>query len=237
MRKIIILILFMSFFTYSHTAHAIFDVPACIESVLEYKAEIEHKILEIEKKLKDIETRARQGFEVTKNCFRNPLKCNPVELTRFLNKANEDLKGRQKVHSAWGFSIGGSMGDADNAGQEDLLNAVAVDYVYNRGQGNDLVNVSSNRKDINEVVYKEIALLFAKGASTHNDLQNESDKDLYFSKFENNNIDEILNAQGRITLVTAARLARVLEFRSSMISSAATAEMSLQNQENLETND
>ena len=203
--------------------------------MLEYKTEIEHKIEEIQKKLKDIETRARQGFDLANNCFKRPLECNPESLTKFLNYMNEDIKRRQKVHSAWGFHMpkASGMDNPEEETQEGLLKEIEVTYTYNRGQGDDIAKVAENRKDINSVVTDEVSLLFSKGATTHNDLQKEKDKDLYFSKFPEGNMDEILNAQDRIALMTAARLARILELRSSMISSASTSEMTLQNQENL----
>jgi hypothetical protein len=234
MKKKFIIILFMSLLVYNRAAYAVFDIAACIESVLEYKTEIEHKIQEIQKKLKDMETRVRQGFDLTNSCFKNPLECNPKDMTRFLNYMNEDIKGRTKAFSAWGFGMNHVMDgiNAEKPNQEGFIKGIETGYTYNRGQGQDLAKLNENRKDVNTVVSNEIALLFAKGATTHNEIQQEKDSDLYTSEFPEG-MDTIMQAQARVALMTAARLARVLEFRSNMISSAATAQMTLQNQENL----
>lgn len=228
-------ILLMSLLLCSHTAYAVFDIFACIESLLELKTEIEHKVEEIQKKIKDEITRARQGFDLASNCFTNPLQCNPDDLTTFLNYINEDrrlVKGAQRVHSAWGFTLG-KQSSPLHVPHEELLDDIQVKYTYNRGQGKDIEKLSENREEINNIVGKELALMFAKGATTHNDIQNEDDSKLYTFDLNNDNMDEILNAQNRVVLMTAVRLARILEFRSNIISSAATSEMTLQNQENI----
>ena len=219
---------------YSRAAYAVFDIVACIESILEYKAEIEHKIQEVQKKIEDIENRARQGFALGTNCFRNPLECNPDSLNNFFEFVNEDpLTGELKVYEHWGFGLG--LQDSPlGKPQEELLKDIEVRYTYNRGQGEDLKKLRESRDEINGVVSDELALMFAKGAALHNELQNETDKDLYYTSFPNGNLDEILNAQNNVAIMSATRLAHILELKSNMISTAATAASTLQNQENLE---
>ena len=241
MKKNIVVIAMISLLVYSRAAYAVFDIMALIESILEYKAEIEHKVEEVQKKIQDIENRFRQGFDLSSNCFSNPLSCNPQEFTNYLDNINIDpITGATKVFSEWGWGLGEQSNPLPSlvdsgmmTKQDELMQNMLTTYTYNRGQGNDLVNLSDKRKEINQVVSDELALLFAKGATLHNELQNESDADLYFSSFPNGNMDEIRNAQDNIAILTATRFARILELRSNMISTASTAETTLQNQENL----
>ena len=73
----------------------------------------------------------------------------------------------------------------------------------------------------------DTALLFAKAVATRQSILLE-DGSLYQSNFNNENMDEILNAQNIVDIATQQRLNRILELRSYMNSGVSAAELTEQ---------
>lgn len=62
--------LFLSLFVYTREAYAIFDIMAKVQSALELYKDVENKVQQYTKKLRDIEKRARQGFDLASSCYK-----------------------------------------------------------------------------------------------------------------------------------------------------------------------
>ena len=230
MKKGIMTTLLISLLMDSQSAYAVFEFIAEVESFLQSVNEIENKVNEVQKKIRDVEMRVRQGYELATSCFRDPGQCVTSQLNGFLTG---DWLGEVKKHKDMIFTMKNSImntkKDVVNIKQKALLEDIEKKYTYDRGKGKDLEKLSKNRKAVNKIIVQEISLLFTKGASLHNAIQKEDDQQ-YNCDFSNNNMDELLHAQDEITVMTAARLAHILEMRSNIISAPATAEMTVQNQ-------
>ena len=71
--------------------------------------------------------------------------------------------------------------------------------------------------------------------ATRHNIQNEADEDVYTHDFKQNNIEEILSAQNISCIMSANRLARIVELRAHMVGAEASAsltEQSLEAEEN-----
>jgi len=230
MTKRIFIALFLLVFAFARPAHAIFDVLAILESGLEYKQEFEHKIKEIQKFKDDQLKRLKQGFEMATSCFKHPDKCASGEMVKYFDPEKNKTTYIKKVNKIFTMPDSKTMasGSIVKTSQEKMAIDVESSYIYKRGRGDDLVKTKKNRDDINKIVASETALMFAKGATTRHSILGEEDATLYPDIGDKNNMDEILQAQARVTLLTNSRIARIVELRASMISSQSAAELTQQ---------
>ncbi|MBO5442123.1 MAG: hypothetical protein J6A09_06120 [Alphaproteobacteria bacterium] len=226
MTKKIIIILCLSMLMCAKSSYAVIDPIAKVQSVLELAKELKNKANEYAKKKRDLEKRAKQGFEAGKGCFSNPLKCDKdaykalgIDAAGFVKRKIKDIK----VMSGSALA----KGDLSKIKSESLITDVMQTYIYKRGQGKDIKKLSKNRKDNNAVVTDELSTMFAKGITTRNSIQKEDGK-LYKKDFQNDNLEEILYAQDVVAIFTDSRLARILELRAYMIGAEATAELTQQ---------
>ncbi len=229
MKKKIFLILFFSLFVYTREAYAIFDIMAKVQSVLEYYKDIENKVQEYQKKLRDVEKRARQGFDLASNCYKNPTKCDAKAIEAFAKDSESYVKSLKEVKVMPGAEEL-KEGDLKKKSDSSLAQTVENTYIYQRGQGQDIEKTAENRQYLNAIVADDTALLFAKGVSARQSILVE-DGSLYQSEFKNENMDEILNAQNIVAIATEQRLNRILEMRAYMTSAGSTAELTQQTRE------
>ena len=221
MKKKLCIALFLSLFVYTREAYAIFDIMAKVQSALELYKDVENKVQQYTKKLRDIEKRARQGFDLASSCYKNPKQCDPKALEAFAKDSEiRVMPGAEEL----------KKGDLKKKSDKSLAQTVETSYIYQRGQGDDIEKTSKNRRLINAVVADDAALLFAKGVSARQSILVE-DGSLYQVEFKKNNIDEILNAQNIVAIATQQRLNRILELRAYMASAGATAELTRQTRE------
>lgn len=235
MTKKIFIVFFLMVFALARPAYAIFDVLAILETGLEYKQEFEHKIKEIQKFKDDQIKRLKQGFEMAKSCFKNPEQCASAEMVKYFDPKKNQTTYVKKVNKIFAMP-GSAMGSGSivKTSQEKMANDIENTYIYKRGRGNDLVETKKNRDNLNKVIANETALMFAKGATTKHSIQGEEDSSLYPDIGDKNNLDEILQAEARVTTLANSRLARILELRASMISSQSAAELTQQSVANEE---
>lgn len=238
--KNVFIVSFFALLICCRPAYAIFDIPAAIESAMEYKTEFENKIQEIQKQIEDMEKRLKQGFAMATSCFKNPTQCNPNDLMSTLNGIASMASSVKNIapYKEMVFTMPNSEMSKPGGlkkSQEELLNDIEKNYVYHAGQGDDINNTFKNRQAISSVVANETALLFAKGITTRHSIRSEKDDELYPSDLQvkgddKGNVDKVLNAQGMILLLSASRLVRIMELRASMISSEATSELTQQSE-------
>ncbi len=226
MKKKLFIALFLSIFIYTREAYAIFDIMAKVQSVLELYKDVENKVQENLKKLRDIEKRARQGFDVANSCFKNPTKCDYKSLEALGKDSESYVKSLTEIHVMPGADEL-KKGDLQKKAEKGLAQNVKDSYIYKRAQGEDIKNTSENRRQINAVVADDAALLFAKGVSARQSILVE-DGSLYQNDFNNENIDEILNAQNIVSIASEQRLNRILELRAYMVGASSTAAMTEQ---------
>lgn len=222
--------LFLSIFIYSREAYAIFDIMAKVQSVLQLYKEVENKVQEATKKLRDIEKRARQGFALATSCFKNPTKCDAKALAAFALDSESWVKDSMTELRVMAKASALKKGDLKKKADEGLAQSVVNGYIYKLGQGDDISNTEFNRSQLNAVIADDAALLFAKAVAVRQTILAE-DGSLYQSEFKNENIDELLKAQNVVTIATQYRLDRILELRSYMVGAPATAEITQQVQE------
>ena len=227
-KKFVIILLLFQLICVKNS-YAVIDPLAYVQSALELYKEWENKVQEAEKYKRDLEKRAKQGFEHGMNCYANPIKCAPEAYKALGKDATGFVKDKIKeVKVMSGSGLG--AGDLIKQASEDLMKDVEQSYIYKRGQGQDLKNLRANRRNNNAVVTDELATMFAKGITTRNSIQEEDGK-LYQTEFKNDNLDEVLHAQMVVGIVTDSRLARILELRAYMVGAEATAELTRQNRE------
>lgn len=229
MKKKLCIALFLSLFVYTREAYAIFDIMAKVQSALELYKDVENKVQQYTKKLRDIEKRARQGFDLASSCYKNPKQCDPKALEAFAKDSESYVKNMKEIRVMPGAEEL-KKGDLKKKSDKSLAQTVETSYIYQRGQGDDIEKTSKNRRLINAVVADDAALLFAKGVSARQSILVE-DGSLYQVEFKKNNIDEILNAQNIVAIATQQRLNRILELRAYMASAGATAELTRQTRE------
>ena len=100
MKKKLCIALFLSLFVYTREAYAIFDIMAKVQSALELYKDVENKVQQYTKKLRDIEKRARQGFDLASSCYKNPKQCDPKALEAFAKDSESYVKS-MKATKAW----------------------------------------------------------------------------------------------------------------------------------------
>jgi len=235
MKKRFYLTLLLSLFVYTRSAYAIFDLPAILQSLLEYKTELENKYKEIMKLKDDIEKRAKQGFAMASNCFTSIKDCDINGMTDLYNDATGALKKgyvvRMKEFPVMpnAEKLKEDMNDTSKNMADEYQTTVRNSYIYKKGGSKDLEKIRENRDNINSIVIDEIAMLFSKGATTRHSVQTEENGDeenkKYTTEFKEDNLDEILAAQNNVGMLTNSRLARIIELRAYMNSATATAEM------------
>lgn len=222
MKKIYIITL-LSFFFYSQNSFAFFADPmAKVESTLKQIETAKNKVLEVKKTVQDTATKGIQGFENLKNCFGNPLKCGGA------------IKGLSDSMSGIS-SIGGALksGNLSEKPLDDMAESVITDGTYQKGQGKDIERKNEKNKENNAAVIDNVAKLFAKGMVTHQSIILEGE-DVYKADFSNNNLDEIMYAQSKMSLNSKKRIAHILELRSFMHSADAIKELTQYNRESNE---
>ena len=217
MKKKLCIALFLSLFVYTREAYAIFDIMAAVQSTLELYKDVENKVQQYTKKLRDIEKRARQGFDLASSCYKNPKQCDPKALEAFAKDSESYVKSMKEIRVMPGAEEL-KKGDLKKKSDKSLAQTVETSYIYQRGQGDDIEKTD------------DAALLFAKGVSARQSILVE-DGSLYQVEFKKNNIDEILNAQNIVAIATQQRLNRILELRTYMASAGATAELTRQTRE------
>lgn len=89
--------LFLSLFVYTREAYAIFDIMAKVQSALELYKDVENKVQQYTKKLRDIEKRARQGFDLASSCYKNPKQCDPKALEAFAKDSESYVKSMKEI--------------------------------------------------------------------------------------------------------------------------------------------
>lgn len=223
-KKIIMIAVCFSFVSIQE-AHAVFDIMAAIQSKLELYKDVQNKVQEIQKKASDIQKRARQGFDLASNCFKNPTKCDVKAVKAFAEGSSSFIKDNIKEIRVMPNGI--EKDELVNAGDSSFAKKVEESYIYKRRQGEDIKNTNENRKNINAVISDDVAIAFAKGVAVRQSIYQENG-DLYQYEFNNNNIDEILNAQNTVTLATQQRLNKLLELRAYQISAQETADLTRQ---------
>ncbi len=229
MKKKVWVILFLSMFVYTREAYAIFDIMATVQSILERYKDVENKVQEYQKKLRDVEKRARQGFDLASNCYKNPTKCDAKAIEAFSKDSESYVKSLKEIKVMPGAEEL-KEGDLKKKSDSSLAQTVENAYIYKRGQGQDIEKTAENRRYLNAIVADDTALLFAKGVSARQSILVE-DGSLYQSEFKNENMDEILNAQNIVAIATEQRLNRILEMRAYMTSAGSTAELTQQTRE------
>lgn len=229
MKKKVWVILFLSMFVYTREAYAIFDIMATVQSILERYKDVENKVQEYQKKLRDVEKRARQGFDLASNCYKNPTKCDAKAIEAFSKDSESYVKSLKEIKVMPGAEEL-KEGDLKKKSDGSLAQTVENAYIYKRGQGQDIEKTAENRRYLNAIVADDTALLFAKGVSARQSILVE-DGSLYQSEFKNENMDEILNAQNIVAIATEQRLNRILEMRAYMTSAGSTAELTQQTRE------
>lgn len=233
MKKKLFLTLLLSSFISAQSAYAVFDIMAAIQSGLELYKDIENKIQELQKLAADIEKRAKQGFAAASSCFKNPTDCDAGAFLALGMDAQNYVDNKIAEFRVMPGAEELQKGDINKKSSENLMETVRTSYIYKRGQGKDLENLRKNRRGNNAVVTDEVAILFAKGATTRHSIM-EEDGELYKTKFDNNNVDEILQAQNLVEIATVSRMARILELKSYMIGAEATVELTRQSIEEKE---
>ena len=97
MKKKLCIALFLSLFVYTREAYAIFDIMAKVQSALELYKDVENKVQQYTKKLRDIEKRARQGFDLASSCYKNPKQCDPKALEAFAKDSESYVKSMKEI--------------------------------------------------------------------------------------------------------------------------------------------
>lgn len=231
MKKSIFISLFLCLMLISQKAYATLNVPATIQTIMEHKTEIMNKIEEYQKKIQDIQTRIKEGFDAVSNCIKNPMKCDMGKLQGFIvdNPVKRITKIPAMPDSA--FATDSTFYKVD---QSSLIDSTRTTYIYKRGK-DSMQNLRKNRDNLNNVISDEDAQLFAKGATTLHMILAENDEDLYncpeVDANDEGSMSKILARHSELSLVTANRLARLLELRAGMISAESTAGLKQQSQE------
>ncbi len=226
MKKRVFLLLIFSLLVYSKNVYAILDPMATLQSGLKLKQTIENQIQEAVKIIQDAEKTVRQGFAMATNCFANPLKCYD-EVSNFAKDTKTKIDGIR--------TVGGELqsGDLMKKDAEKLAESIKEDGTYKKGTGDDISRRDQLKQENNAIVIDNIAILFAKGMVTKQNLMQE-DTELYNRDFENDNMDELIFAQGTLLRNSDARIARILELRSYMFQAQAVKELMQYNRENEE---
>ena len=215
MKKIYWTLLF-SLVLYSGNAYATIDIWAKIMSAIQKGVEVKTQVLQYKQEA----TNMGNKLKTIGGCFGNPGSCNISSLTSFANDGYSTIKKSPVL----GPSLTGNVQSA-----EDTDKGVRDSGIYKKGP-NSIANTRKYKDNLDSVVADEAAILFAKAATAKLRIIEEDSSDLYVDPSGNNSMDEILNAQNQIEIITQSRLARILELRAYMSAAQATAELSTQTQ-------
>ena len=160
------------------------------------------QLQQINKLVQDTQKTLRQGFELGKNCFSNPIGCYS-DARSLKHEAEKTLNGIR--------SVGSELKDNDlmKKDPKTMAKSIIDDGTYKKGQGTDIIRRAASEAINNAIVTDLLAVLFAKGMVTRQSIIVE-DKELYNRTFKNDNIEEILFAQNTLTLSSNRRVARIL---------------------------
>lgn len=223
MKKKIYIAALLSLFAFADNAYAVLDFPAILQSGLKLKADAENYITQIDKLRQDAQKTLRQGFELGKNCFSNPVKCYK-DANNLKHNAENALEGIRSVGSEL------KNNDLMRKDPKKLADSIIKDGTYKKGQGEDIVRRAASEAVNNAIVTDLLAVLFAKGIVTRQNILIE-DKELYNRDFDKDSIEEILFAQNTLTLNSNKRVARILELRTFMFNAQAIKELTQYNRE------
>lgn len=209
-RKLTIILVALSFVSYTSNAYAIMDIPARVQSFFEQVKKELKKVEEYRRKLEDLKKSVTQGVGMAQQCAANPLHC--------------DLNGLTKVgiNSINGFnSISKNTKDLFKKNSEELAQGVR-DTEYTRGSGDAINAVYENRQENNAVTTDDIARLYAKATAIRQSILKETDE-IYPEEDKLDSINKIIIAQGNVELMSNLRLVRILEMRAYMNSGRSVA--------------
>lgn len=223
MKKRIYTLLLLSFFAFSNNAYAVIDFPAILQSGLKLKSDAENYIEQIQKMEQDVQKKLRQGFALGKNCFSNPLNCYK-EANKLKHDAETAINGIRSVSEDL------QNKDLMREDPSELATSIVLDGTYKKGQGQDIKERAKMEAINNAIVADLVAILFAKGIVTRQNILQE-DTELYNREFNQDNIEEILYAQNTLTLNSNKRVARILELRTFMFNAQAVKELTQYNRE------
>lgn len=229
MKKKLIYILLLSFMVYTKEAYAVFDVMALIQTNLEKFQNVMKQAQEVKEKAEEIKAKVQQGFDAAKSAMACASKPSASECSKVAQNLTSAYKGVKQIKETRAM---GEELSSDDLFRKDInkLEDSVRDTIYQKGLGDDFKRLRANRKANNAVVADDLALLFAKGVVTRQMIIQEDGK-MYQQEFANGNLDEILNAQKNVRILSDLRLAQILEMRTFMISAQATSELTMQNHE------
>jgi hypothetical protein len=222
--KRIFTFIFAICFLYTQNAHAVFDIMAFIMSEMSRVQAVMEEVAAKKEELEKAKTTATRGFGATKQCFGNPKNCNLNELAEL----SEDETIKSITYLVKGNN-GSFTRDLTSVSSEQLMDDLD-DAIYQRGGKKSLETVQNLKKKKQVTTAMELSTLFAKGAVTHQLIFNESDDQykLESGGADEGNIEKILTAMDNIELTSVARVARILELRSYMVSVPAIESISRQ---------
>ena len=223
MKKVFIIVLFVSTIAIARPANAIIDIMATIQSGIELKTEIQTKIQTIQKKIMDAYKRAVQGFQAASNCLANPLKCDIKTLASLGKNAAGGIKSITGIRTVEGAEelAKGNLKEKD---AQDLDETIIKNYTYIKGAGDDLIRTAEKRRQLNGVMADEAAILFSKGIVVRQSIRNEKAEEIYSNDIGDSQ-SSILAVHNNLVLKSQERLSRILELRAYMIGGEATAEL------------
>ncbi len=213
-KKVLTILLSLSFLLYTSNAYAIMDIMAKVQSVLEqverYKKQAEQEI----KEKYDLAKRARQGYETAKGCMANPLGC----ATSFALKYGPGLLKDGEIKGFPSITkIAGNILKKDPEGMDEDVRKTE----HQRGGADSIKEVHKNRQENNAVTTANIAILFAKAAVTKQAIYQEGN-DVYTREFDDT-MESILKARAEVEMTSNYRISRILEMRAYMNSGAGVA--------------
>jgi hypothetical protein len=224
MKKIFTFI-FTICFLYTQNAHAVFDIMAFIISEMSRAQAVMEEVAAKKEEWEKAKTTATRGFGATKQCFGNPKNCNLNEFVAL----SEDDTIKSVTYLVEGKN-GSFTKDLTSVSAEKLMDDLD-DAIYQRGEKKSLEKLQNLKKKKQVTTATELSTLFAKGAVTHQLIFNESDDQYRLesgSAADEGNIEKILTAMDNIELTSTARVARILELRSYMVSVPAIESISRQ---------
>lgn len=145
MKRKMYIIMLLSFFAFANNAYAVIDIPAILQSALKLKQDIENRAIEIQKLQQDIQKKVRQGFELGKNCFSNPVNC---------YKDADKLKHDSETTMEGIRSVGSELKDSDlmNKDPKNLAESIIKDGTYKKGSGEDILRRTADEAVNNAIV-------------------------------------------------------------------------------------
>jgi hypothetical protein len=223
--KRIFTFIFAICFLYTQNAHAVFDIMAFIMSEMSGAQAVMEEVAAKKEELEKAKTTVKRGFSAASQCFGDLANCDWDEI----QEISEDDTIRSIVYMVQGK--GGSFTMDLTAVSSEQLMADLEDAIYKRGGKKALEKLQNLKKKKQATVTTELSTLFAKGAVTHQLIFNENDGQYKLessSATDEGNMEKILAGIDNVELTSAARVARILELRSYMVSVPAIESISRQ---------